>query len=66
MPGQAIPVVAELDNVSNVEVLNIHFALKKVRRKIKLGFVCIRNSAKVLNPYAKSKYTMKKFLMLPS
>lgn len=30
VPGQSIPVVAELDNISNVEVLNIHFALKKV------------------------------------
>lgn len=30
VPGQSVPVVAELDNISNVEVLNIHFALKKV------------------------------------
>lgn len=28
--GQVIPITAELDNISNVEVLNIHFALKKV------------------------------------
>lgn len=32
VPGQAIPVTAELDNISNVEVLNIHFALNKVKK----------------------------------
>lgn len=30
VPGQVIPIIAEVDNISNVEVEYVKFALKKV------------------------------------
>jgi len=30
VPGQVIPIVAEVDNISNIEIINVHFALQKI------------------------------------